>query len=112
MDYLFSALSARLDPGSPQGKSRLAELLFPLVAAIEDPFQQDHYFQRLLASWGSMKQRWKLAWDAPNLGVHLIQRGAANHPEEAAFGPMKRRALQLDQPPLRGWTMIPWRSIV
>ena len=52
IDYLFSALSSRLDLGTPQGKSRLAELLFPLVAATPDPFQQDHYFQRLAALLG------------------------------------------------------------
>ena len=47
LDYLFTALARRLDPGTPQGKSRLAELLFPLIAGVQDPFQQDHYFRRL-----------------------------------------------------------------
>ena len=47
MDYLFLALSSRLDLTTPRGKSRLAELLFPLIAATPDPFQQDHYFRRL-----------------------------------------------------------------
>ena len=52
MDYLFTALSSRLDLSVPQGKSRLAELLFPLVAATPDPFQQDFYFQRLASLLG------------------------------------------------------------
>ena len=52
MDYLFSALSSRMDLSTPQGKSRLAELLFPLVAATPDSFQQDHYFQQLAALLG------------------------------------------------------------
>ena len=52
MDYLFTALSSRLDVSTPQGKARLAELLFPLIAATPDPFQQDYYFQRLAALLG------------------------------------------------------------
>ena len=47
MDYLFSALAMRLDPATPEGKAQLSQLLFPLVASIENPFLQDHYFQRL-----------------------------------------------------------------
>jgi DNA primase len=52
MDYLFTALASRLDLTTPQGKSRLAELLFPIIAGTPDPFQQDHYFQRLAALLG------------------------------------------------------------
>ena len=52
MDYLFTALSSRLDLSTPQGKARLSELLFPLIAAAPDPFQQDHYFQRLASLLG------------------------------------------------------------
>ena len=56
MDYLFSALSSRFDPTTPEGKARLADLLFPLVAATPDPFQQDYYFQRLAALLGVNEQ--------------------------------------------------------
>ena len=49
LDYLFNVLASRLDLSTPQGKARLAELLFPLVAATHEPFQQDYYFQRLAA---------------------------------------------------------------
>ena len=52
MDYLFAVLSSRLDMSIPEGKARLAELLFPLIAATPDPFQQDHYFQRLASHLG------------------------------------------------------------
>ena len=52
MDYLFTTLSTRLDSTTPRGKAKLAELLFPLIAATPDPFQQDHYFQRLAALLG------------------------------------------------------------
>ena len=52
MDYLFTALSSRLDLSIPQGKARLSELIFPLIAATPDPFQQDYYFQRLASLLG------------------------------------------------------------
>ena len=49
MEYLFTALSSRLDLRAPGGKTRFAELLFPLITATHDPFEQDHYSQRLAA---------------------------------------------------------------
>ena len=52
MDYLFAILSTRFDLSSPEGKASVAELLYPLVAATRDPFQQDSYFQRLAALLG------------------------------------------------------------
>ena len=51
-DYLFTALSARFDPVTPDGKAQLSQLLFPLVASIGDTFLQDHYFQRLASLLG------------------------------------------------------------
>ena len=47
MDYLFTALSSRLDLAAPQGKREMAELLAPMIYGTRDPFQQDYYFQRL-----------------------------------------------------------------
>ena len=47
MDYLFTALSSRLDLTEPQGKKQMAELLAPMIYGAQDPFQQDYYFQRL-----------------------------------------------------------------
>ena len=52
IDYLFVALSSRFDLNAPSGKSKLAELLFPLITATPDPFHQDHYFQRLATLLG------------------------------------------------------------
>ena len=52
LDYLFTALSHRIDLTAPQGKARLAELLFPLIAATPDHFQQDYHFQHLAALLG------------------------------------------------------------
>ena len=47
MEFLFKALAARFDLGTPQGKSQMAQALFPLVAAVPDPFEQDRHFRTL-----------------------------------------------------------------
>ena len=52
MDYLFTALSSRLDLTAPEGKKQMAELLAPLIYGTHDAFQQDHYFQRLSSLLG------------------------------------------------------------
>ena len=52
MDYRFSAESARIDSSTPGGKSALAAALMPLISATPDPFQQDHYFQKLASMLG------------------------------------------------------------
>ena len=49
MEYLLDALATQVDTTTAQGKTRLVELVFPLIAAVPDPVQQDQYFQ-LLAS--------------------------------------------------------------
>ena len=51
-DYVLTALSDQVDPATPQGKARLVELLFPMVAAVPEPAQQDHYFQLLASHLG------------------------------------------------------------
>ena len=52
IDYLFHALASRVDPASAEGKAQLSQLLFPLIAATADSFQQDYYFQRLASLLG------------------------------------------------------------
>jgi DNA primase len=47
MDYLLRAMATRSDLTSARGKMEAAERLFPLVAAIENPFEQRQYFLRL-----------------------------------------------------------------
>ena len=52
MDYLLGALSAQVDTSTPQGKARMVELMFPMIAAVPEPAQQDHYFQGLAEHLG------------------------------------------------------------
>ncbi len=47
LEYLLEALSAQVDPSTPQGKTDVVNKVFPSIAAVEDPAQQDHYFQAL-----------------------------------------------------------------
>ena len=68
MDYLFTALSSRLDLSAPEGKTRLASLLFPLIAATPDAFQQDHYFQRLAALLGVSEATLQASLGRPRSG--------------------------------------------
>jgi len=47
IDYLFDTASTGLDLNSPSDKTRVAEFLLPLITAMANPLEQDHYFQRL-----------------------------------------------------------------
>ncbi|MFQ6026756.1 MAG: DNA primase [Dehalococcoidia bacterium] len=51
-EYLLPALCAQVDASTPQGKARVVELLFPFIAAVPEPIQQDQYFQSLAAQLG------------------------------------------------------------
>ncbi len=58
-EYLLPAVSAQVDTATPQGKARMVELLFPFIAAIQEPIQQDHYFQMLAAHLGVSEETLK-----------------------------------------------------
>ena len=51
-EYLLPAVSQQLDISTSRGKTRVAELLFPFIAAVPEPIQQDLYFQQLAAYIG------------------------------------------------------------
>ena len=48
-EYLLPTIANQMDISTPQGKSRAVEVLFPFIASVTDPLQQDLYFQRLAA---------------------------------------------------------------
>ena len=112
MDYLFSALSTRMDLSTPQGKSRLAELLFPLVAATPDSFQQDYYFQRLAALLEVSESTLRASLAQPRMRGGQYRDRAASRPraqagqgntnrEEASATPFAR----LDHDPLEEYCL-------
>ena len=47
MDYLFDVMASRLDSSSGQDKMRATEALFPFIASMDNPYDQDRYFRRL-----------------------------------------------------------------
>ena len=91
LEFLISATTASIDRSTAQGKAAIAEAVFPLIAAVQDAPQQDHYFQKLaeelnvstetlLASVGrpSAARRPRAAPAAP--------RQQASAPEQSAVG--------------------------
>lgn len=65
LEYVFNALSARADLSTAEGKTWLAESLFPLIAAIPEPTRQDHYFQILAAHLGVTEETLKASMGRP-----------------------------------------------
>ncbi|PKB73729.1 MAG: DNA primase [SAR202 cluster bacterium Io17-Chloro-G7] len=65
LDYLLSALSAQLDTSTPQGKAKLVDVMFPLIAAVPEPTQQDQYFQSLAAHLGVTQETLKATIGRP-----------------------------------------------
>lgn len=97
MEYLFSALARRLDPSTPEGKAQLSQLLFPLVAAIEDPFLQDHYFQSLARLLGVATESLRASLSRSNFRSRQQRtRRPVRRQEEASASPFAR----LDKDPL------------
>jgi len=65
LDYLIPALSTQVDASTPQGKARLVELIFPLIAAVAEPAQQDQYFQSLANHLGVTQETLKATIGRP-----------------------------------------------
>ena len=91
MDYLYSALASRIDLREPQGKARFAELLFPLIAASPDPFQQDYYFQRLAAYLGVSEVTLQASLGRPSVQGHGrgARPGGSAQSREGLPGPIR-----------------------
>ena len=49
LDYLFEWESSQTQTGNTADKQLMVERLFPLIAALENSFEQDHYFNKLAA---------------------------------------------------------------
>ena len=101
LDYRFSAEASRVDVSTPGGKSALAGVLIPLISATSDPFQQDHYFQKLASMLGvneaTLKASMELARPrtAPRVG-RSRQPGASATPfDRLEHDPMEEHCLAL-----------------
>ena len=79
-DYLLMAISAQVDSTTPQGKARLVELMFPIVAAAPDPIQQDHYFQLLASHVGVTRETLQASVGRPTTAARRSRSVASNQP--------------------------------
>ena len=92
MDYLLAYLPTQVDISTPQGKARMVEEIFPLIAAVAEPTQQDHYFESLAARLGVTQETLQATIGRPN----PVRRGRANQPRSATPSPFAK----LDHDPL------------
>ena len=47
LEWLIAAYARRFDANSPEGKKQITEALFPLIAAVGNPYEQDRYLTTL-----------------------------------------------------------------
>ena len=52
LDYFFASASERWDLTASDGKARAAEELYPLIATLNNPFEQERYYRRLAETLG------------------------------------------------------------
>ena len=79
MDYLFDVMASRLDSSSGQDKLQATEALFPFIASMDNPYDQDRYFRRLAELMG-------VSEDALEASVGRPQRRAAPQGRGAGGG--------------------------
>ena len=95
MDYLFGALSAQVDPSTPQGKTRMVELMFPLIAAVSEPAQQDHYFQALAEHLGVTQDTLRATIGRPSIVQRARSTGSqARGATPSAFTKLERDPME------------------
>ena len=87
MEFLFKALAGRFDLATAQGKSQMAQALFPLVAAVPDHFEQDRHFRTLAELLGVNEATLEASMGRPRL-----QRAPRRlrRPDSAAATPFQR----------------------
>lgn len=107
MEYLLSALSAQVDSSTPQGKTRIVELMFPLIAAVPEPTQQDQYFQVLATHLGVTQETLKATIGRP---APVRQSRRARPPNQSVSQSQSRGATaspfaKLDRDPLEDFCL-------
>ena len=106
MEYLLDALGNQLDTGNAHGKTRLVELMFPLIAAVADPVQQDQYFQSLADRLGVTQETLRASVGRPASARVTQPRSTRNvHATSSAFA-------KLDHDPIEDYCLglLLWHS--
>ncbi|MBI4297702.1 MAG: toprim domain-containing protein, partial [Chloroflexi bacterium] len=68
VDYVMQALAARLDLNTPAGKAQCVEVVFPLIAAMDNPYLQDEAFHKLAGLLGVDEATLKAGIGRPRAG--------------------------------------------
>ena len=110
VDYLFDVLPRRLSLADSQQKAQMADRLFPLIVAMQNPYDQDRYFQRLAELLGVGRATLEASVGRPQRRSGLQQRQQAGRPRTIATpfrqtegNPLDEYALALlvQHPPLQ-----------
>jgi len=105
MEYLFTALSAQLDLSVPQGKARLVELVFPLIAAVPQAAQQDYYFQSLAGRLGISEETLRASVGRPGAAYGGNRRRSALSRQPASAAASASAFARLDRDPVEDYCL-------
>ena len=83
LDFLISATTASIDPSTAQGKAAIAEAIFPLIAAVQDAPQQDHYFEKLAEELNVTTETLRASVGRPTVPRHSRQSQSRRQPEQS-----------------------------
>jgi len=83
LDFLISATTASIDPSTAQGKAAIAEAIFPLIAAVQDAPQQDHYFEKLAEELNVTAETLRASVGRPTVPRHSRQSQSRRQPEQS-----------------------------
>ena len=88
LDYLLAAIASRFDLGSSQGKAQATEVLFPIIAGMSNPYDQERYFDRLAQVLGVRVATLEASVGRPRAPVRARSRREAN--QEVSLSPFVR----------------------
>ena len=94
MEFLFKAFSAKFDLSSAEGKSQMAEVLLPLVAAIPNHFEQDRYFRNLAEMLGVSESMLEASMGRPRPRRPVRNAGGTGSVAATPFQPLERDPLE------------------
>ena len=89
VDYLFDVLPRHYSLADSQQKAQLADRLFPLIAAMQNPYDQDRYFQRLADVLGVARTTLEASVGRPSRRVPA-QRQRPGRAFQAAVTPFRQ----------------------
>ena len=90
IEYVVSTAANHLDGSTPQGKAQIVEAVFPLIAAVKDATQQDHYFQLLAERLSVSIETLRASVARPSVGRRNASRQTPQRGGTATTSPFAR----------------------